>query len=81
MALCVSFSLLSFSVGVVVRLPLSSLLSTFQAAAVLASIPDPILGGILAMGMSSGALKKRRRQSALKKETKVEKGGAFYAKA
>lgn len=36
---------------------------------------------ILAMGMSSGALKKRRRQSALKKETKVEKGGAFYAKA
>ncbi len=36
---------------------------------------------ILAMGMSSGALKKRRRQSGLKKETKEDKGGAFYAKA
>lgn len=36
---------------------------------------------ILAMGMSSGALKKRRRQSALKNETKEDKGGAFYAKA
>lgn len=36
---------------------------------------------ILAMGMSSGALKKRRKQSGLKKETKEDKGGAFYAKA